>query len=32
MLCDIMFTLSWSKIWMFCHKIVEPICDVLPAV
>jgi hypothetical protein len=32
MLCDIMFTLSWSEIWTVCHKIFEPICDILPAV
>ena len=32
MLCDIMSTLSWSKIWTVCHNILGPICDVLPAV
>ncbi len=32
MLCDIMSTLPWSKIWTVCHKIFRPICDVLPAV
>jgi hypothetical protein len=32
MLCDIMSTLSWSEIWMVCHMIFGPICDVLPAV
>jgi hypothetical protein len=32
MLCDIMSTLSWSKIWTVCHKMFGPICDVLPAV
>ncbi len=31
MLCDIMSTLSWSKIWTVCHKIFGPICDVLLA-
>jgi hypothetical protein len=31
-LCDIMSTLSWSKIWTVCHNILGPICDVLPAV
>jgi hypothetical protein len=30
MLCDIMSTLSWSKIWTVWHKIFGLICDVLP--
>ncbi len=32
MLCGILSTFSWSKMWTICHMIFRHICDVRPAV